>query len=116
MRRDLERLQDILESIAAIERYATQGRQAFDRDELIRVWMVHHIQIIGEAVAGLTDLFREKYATVPWSDIIGMRNILVHEYFGIDPESVWGTVIHDLPVFKSQVSAMFDHEKSLEEP
>ena len=46
MRREVERLQDILDAITAIERYASQGRQAFDEQELIQVWVVHHLQII----------------------------------------------------------------------
>ena len=45
-RREAERLQDILDAIAAIERYASQGRQAFDNQELIQIWIVHHLQII----------------------------------------------------------------------
>jgi len=54
MRRDAERLQDILEAIAAIERYACQGRQLFDEQELIQVWVVYHLQIIGEAANALS--------------------------------------------------------------
>ncbi len=49
MRREPERLQDILDAIAGIERYTSQGRQAFDEQELIQVWVIHHLQIIGEA-------------------------------------------------------------------
>jgi len=49
MRREAERLQDILDAITAIERYTRQGRQAFDDRELIQVWVVYHLQIIGEA-------------------------------------------------------------------
>ena len=54
MRREAERLQDILDAIAAIERYASQGRQAFDEQELIQVWVIHHLQIIGEAASSLS--------------------------------------------------------------
>ena len=54
MRREAERLQDILDAIAAIERYASLGRQAFDNQELIQIWIVHHLQIIGEATNALS--------------------------------------------------------------
>jgi uncharacterized protein with HEPN domain len=49
MRRDDKRLQDILDAIVAVERYVSQGKQSFDEQKLIQVWMVHHFQIIGEA-------------------------------------------------------------------
>lgn len=54
MRREAERLQDILDAIAAIERYTSQERQVFDEQELIQVWVVHHLQIIGEAANSLS--------------------------------------------------------------
>ena len=53
MRRDRQRLEDILEAIERIEKYATGGRANFDGDELVQTWVVHHLQIIGEAVRGL---------------------------------------------------------------
>lgn len=105
-----------MEAIENIERYASQGHERFDKDELIQVWEIHHIQIIGEAAASLSEQIREKYQTVPWSRIVGMRNILVHEYFGVDLETVWGTVKRDLPTFKIQVCAIIEREKSLEHP
>lgn len=51
MRDPRERLRDILDAVARIERYTSRGREAFDKDELIQVWVVHHLQIIGEAAA-----------------------------------------------------------------
>lgn len=53
MRDPKERLRDILDAIARMERYAARGRQAFEQDELVQVWMLHHLQIIGEAAAHL---------------------------------------------------------------
>lgn len=67
MRREVERLQDIFDAIAAIERYASQGRQAFDQQELIQVWVVHHLQIIGEAANSLPDDLMSQYSEVPWA-------------------------------------------------
>ena len=51
---------------------------AFDQDELIQTWVVHHLQIIGEASRGISQSFRDQYPTIPWTKIVGMRNILVH--------------------------------------
>ena len=73
MRSDVERLKDIAEAIAAIEKHAAKGRAAFEKDELIQTWMLHHLLILGEAAARLSDEFRESHAEIPWSQIIGMR-------------------------------------------
>jgi uncharacterized protein with HEPN domain len=103
MRDDSERLRDILEAIARIEKYASQGRNAVEPNELLQVWIVHHLQIIGEAVRSLSSATRTSYSQIPWSQIIAMRNILVHEYFGLDFDEVWATVERDLPELKRQV-------------
>ncbi len=79
MRRDRQRLEDILEAIERIEKYASGGRESFDRDELVQTWIVHHLQIIGEAARGLSDEFRSAHPDVPWAQIAAMRNILVHD-------------------------------------
>jgi len=88
MRNERERLLGILEAIERIEKYAEEGKDAFESDELIQTWIVHHIEIIGEACRSLSKDFQATYTTVPWADIVGMRNILVHHYFGIDTNAV----------------------------
>ncbi|MBN1322420.1 MAG: DUF86 domain-containing protein [Methanotrichaceae archaeon] len=98
MRDPYERLMDILDAIDRIERYAARGRDALEIDELVQVWMVHHIQIIGEAAARLGRDFHEAYPEVPWAQIVAMRNILVHEYFGVDLDEVWQVIERDLPI------------------
>jgi uncharacterized protein with HEPN domain len=92
MRSPRERLQDILEAIAKIEDRAAGGRDAFDADPLIQVWMVHHLMIIGEAVRALDPAFRQLHPSIPWRQISVMRNILVHDYFRINKDIVWQTV------------------------
>ena len=109
MRDERERLRDILDAIAAIEKYAARGRTAFERDELVQTWIVRHIQIIGEAARGLSDVLRTRYPQVPWAQIVAMRHILVHDYFGIDIQEVWSAVEHDLPDLKRKVEAIL-HE------
>jgi uncharacterized protein with HEPN domain len=106
MRDDRGRLKDILDSIKRIERYAKRGRRAFEEDELVHTWMIHHIQIIGEAASKLTSSFRKTHQHVPWPQIIKMRHVLVHDYFGIDLGEVWAVVERDLPALKRQVSAI----------
>ncbi len=106
MRSDRERLLDILEAIERIEKYAEEGKGAFEMDELIQTWVVHHIAIIGEACRSLPADFQAHYANVPWADIIGMRNILVHHYFGIDTDAVWSVVEHDIPELKLNIQTI----------
>ena len=67
MRNPKERLQDILDPIANIERYAARGRQEFERDELIQNWFVRHLQIIGEAAYALPRELRAQRAEIPWT-------------------------------------------------
>ena len=103
MRDDRERLRDILEAIERIEKYALLGRAKFDADELIQTWILHHIQVIGEACRGLSEEFRSVHPEFPWNRIIGMRNVLVNRYFGIDRDLVWVVVESNLPALKDQV-------------
>ncbi len=102
MRTDPERLRDILEAIERVERYAVRGRHAFERDELLQTWAVHQLQIIGEASANLTDALKEEHPEIPWPQIIAMRNILVHDYFGVSFAEVWAAIERDLPDLKAQ--------------
>jgi uncharacterized protein with HEPN domain len=112
MRSERERLLDILEAIERIEKYAAEGKGAFETNELIQNWMVNHIEVIGEACRSLPDDFQARYANVPWADIIGMRNILVHHYFGIDEDAVWSVVEKDIPELKFNIETIL---KSLKE-
>ena len=70
------------------------------QSELIQVWVLHHIQIIGEAASSLSGNFKKREVNIPWSDIVSMRNVLVHHYFGVDLELVWETAINDIPRLK----------------
>ena len=106
MRDDREKLRDILEAIQRIDRYAVQGRQNFEENELIQTWFIQHLQIIGEASRALSQDIREQHPNVPWSPIIGMRNILTHNYFEIDLEIVWSAVERELPELKPKIEAI----------
>lgn len=108
MRDDRARLQDILEAVERIERYAKKGRDAFQSDELIQTWMVHHILLIGEAAAQVSPELRSSHPEVPWRQIVAMRNLLVHAYFAVDLDEVWRVVERDIPQLKGQVSALLE--------
>lgn len=99
MRDDRVRLGDILEAIERIEKYA-QRRDALYSDELVQTWVVHHLRIIGEACRTLSADFRAAHSEDAWAQAGGLRNVIVHEYFGIDLEIVWGVIERDLPALK----------------
>jgi uncharacterized protein with HEPN domain len=106
MRDPKERLRDMLEAIAAIERYVSHDRAAFDRDELLQSWFLRHLQIMGEAARGLPESIRLLAPAIPWPKIIGMRNVLVHGYFDIDRDIVWDAAIRDVPALKPAVQQL----------
>jgi len=108
MRDDRERLLDIREAIENIQKYADHGKDAFNEDELIQTWTLHHIQILGEAAARISDEFQEQHPDIPWFKIVGMRNILVHDYFKIDVNAVWSVVENDLPTLYDQIKRILD--------
>jgi uncharacterized protein with HEPN domain len=92
-----ERLLDVLEAIERIERHAAKGPEAFEQDELIQTWMLHHLRIVGESCRAVPTAFSDAHPEIPWSKITGFRNILVHDYFGIHLDVVWLIVERDLP-------------------
>lgn len=108
MRDDRERLLDILEAIRQIEKYSARGEEAFRSDELIQNWMTGHIQVIGEAARALSEEFRAGTPRIPWSDIIGMRHLLVHHYFKIDLNRVWQVVSNDVPRLKEMILSLLE--------
>lgn len=91
------------EAISHIEKYAAQGKPAFESSELIQVWIVHHLQVLGEAARGVSAETQKKNPAVPWSKIIGFRNILVHHYFTIDPSEIWRVVTVEIPPLKKEI-------------
>ncbi|MFH0824454.1 MAG: DUF86 domain-containing protein [Pseudomonadota bacterium] len=109
MRSQRDRLLDILGSIDEINEFASLGRDAYVRDKLIQGWMILQLQRIGEAAAHLSEAVRRECPHIPWQDIVGMRNLLIHEYFGISPARVWMTVVNDVPVLKECVSRILEN-------
>ena len=112
MRDPKERLRDILEAIAAIERHLNRDKVAFERDEMLQTWFLRHLQIIGEAVRALPDDVRALAPEIPWPEIIGMRNVLVHGYFAIDTDIVWDAANRDVPALKPALERLL---RTLEE-
>ncbi len=108
MRSDRERLLDILEAIERIKRQTAQGRARFEEDEVVQTAVVRWIEIVGEAVRGLSDKLRDAHPEIPWRQIVAMRNIVVHVYFELDTDAVWLAVEQDLPKLEVKVRELLE--------
>ena len=108
MRTDRQRLEDILEAIRRIEKHAVKGKAEFGKDELLQSWIMRHLQVLGEAARGVAQPVKDAHPEIPWLNITGMRNALVHNYFEIDEVAVWDTVQKDLPNLKKQISGLLN--------
>jgi uncharacterized protein with HEPN domain len=107
-RRDADLLvEDILAAIRKIERY-TAGMEAgaFQRDEKTVDAVVRNLEIIGEATRRFLPDFTDRYPEVPWRKVAGMRNRIVHDYFGLDLEIIWQVVQSDLPALKTALEGL----------
>jgi uncharacterized protein with HEPN domain len=109
MRDERARLADIIEAIDRIAKYSGRGRQAFEQDELIQNWIISNLQNLGEAASRLSGEFQLAHPETPWTKIIGMRNVLVHGYFTIDPELVWQAV-EQLHGLRQQIQAILNKQ------
>ncbi|MEW5911458.1 MAG: DUF86 domain-containing protein [Thermodesulfobacteriota bacterium] len=97
-------LAHILESIEAIQGFmAGVDREAFERSEEKQSSVLWKLATIGEATAKLPFEFRAQHPEVPWAEIVATRNVLIHEYFGVDLGAVWKIVRDDLPVLAERL-------------
>jgi uncharacterized protein with HEPN domain len=94
----------ILESIMLIQEYTRQvSKQQFLRRTNLQDAVIRRLEIIGEAVKSLPPDFKDKHDDIPWQKIAGMRDVLIHEYFGVDLNLTWQTVKEDIPSLKSKL-------------
>lgn len=103
-------LEDILEATRKIMLYTSSLSKAeFLEDEKTIDAVVRNLEVIGEAVKQLPEDLRAQYSAVEWKKIAGLRDILIHEYFGLDTEIVWDIVQNKVPALDREVRAML-HE------
>ena len=101
---DKQRLLHILDSISEIEQYTSGANlEDFLSNSMMRFATIKQIEIIGEAANYISDEIKAKYFEIQWRQIIGLRHILVHEYFGIDDQLIWQIIMNDLPKLKEDI-------------
>lgn len=99
--------QDILESGSAIQMYVNNVNfETFVQDRMRYSAVIREFEIIGEAVGKLSDELKGGYPEIPWQDVKDFRNLLAHEYFGVDLEIIWNTIRDDLPQLMKAIQKM----------
>ena len=106
MNEDRAYLDHILECVTRIEQYVSDGRESFMASTLIQDATIHNLHIMAESTQRLSDPVKVSYPEVDWPRLAGLRNILVHGYFGLNMVTVWGAIEQELPIFKSQVTTI----------
>jgi uncharacterized protein with HEPN domain len=111
MRREALYLADIVEAAEAVHRFV-EGveREDFFTDEMRQSAVLQKLIVIGEAAGRLPPAFREQHPEVEWADIVGFRNIAVHEYFAVSWSIVWITATQDVPNLRRKVARILAKE------
>lgn len=105
-------LEHIIESIERIkDATGSLSKKEFIKSLDARDIVDRRLEIIGEAVSNLPEDFRNKYSKVPWGEIIGTRNKLIHEYFSADPELIWEIIEKDIPKLEKEIKNILDSMK-----
>lgn len=101
---DKARLKHILDAINEIEDYIDDvGFSDFETNSMMKNASIRQLEIIGEASSRISNELKSEYPLINWKDIIGFRNIIIHQYFGIDEKIVWDILKNDLPILKKLI-------------
>ncbi|MBP0017738.1 MAG: DUF86 domain-containing protein [Cyanobacteria bacterium SBLK] len=96
-------LNDIWERMERIEMYTREGKAAFFDSLLVQDGVIRSFEVMGEAVKQLSPALRTTFSDVPWRQIAGFRDILIHNYAGVDLNEVWNAVERDIPYLKNRI-------------
>lgn len=106
------RLTDMRDAARKILERTPEGRDRFMSDELLQVWVIHHLEIIGEAASSMDPCIRQAHPEIDWVAASYMRNRLIHGYFDVDLDIVWETAERDVPALLSRVTAVLEGLRS----
>ena len=103
MKADRVYLRHVLDAIEKIDSYASVGREVFMSTSHWQDAIIRQLEIIGEATKRLSKGFRSRHTEVPWRRMAGLRDVLIHDYFGVDLAAVWEITQKDLPKLKGSI-------------
>jgi len=107
-------LAHIMECIQKIERFTQGGKGRFLEDELVQDAVLRNFEVIGEAAKRLDEVYRASHPEIPWRAIAGLRDVLIHQYEGVELERVWVIVEKDLPGLKQSIAGLLPPLEQLE--
>ncbi len=110
MKDDLIFLQHIADAIKDIEEYTRGGKEEFFSTKMIQDAVIRNLEIIGEAVKSISPAVRIEYSDVPWKQIAGLRDVLIHHYFGVDLETVWLVAEKRLPGLLQRIEFLLSRD------
>lgn len=103
-------VEDILESMDKIERYTHDlTYETFEKNDMVVDAVIRNLEIIGEASKNIHEDIRGKYPDIPWKRMVGLRNIAIHEYFGVDLTIIWEIITRNLPETRSEIELMLNN-------
>jgi uncharacterized protein with HEPN domain len=108
MKDDLVFLQNILECIVKIEKYTNSGKDEFMSSDLIQDGVIRNLEIIGEATKKVSQEIKAQHLEIPWRQMAGLRDVLIHDYMGISLKIVWNVVQNELPQLKIKILELLD--------
>ena len=101
-------LEHVRERIERIEEYTREGAGAFRSSSMAQDAVIRSFEVMGEAIKRVSAKLREAHPEIPWRDVAGFRDVLIHDYAGVDVDEVWNIVENDLPRLKEQVAVLLD--------
>lgn len=104
MKDDVVYLRHILECIDSIESYVPNGKQDFFSSKLIQDAVIRNLEVVGEATKRISQELRQQHPKLPWREMAGLRDVLIHNYFGVDNDIVWNVVEKEVPILKDQIT------------
>jgi uncharacterized protein with HEPN domain len=113
MNKDLVYIKHIIDSIEKIESYTYQlGKESFINSGLIQDAVIRNLEIIGEATKNISRDFKKEHEEIPWRNMAGLRDVLIHDYFGVDLGIVWNVVEKELTKVKVKLKELIQPNQS----
>jgi uncharacterized protein with HEPN domain len=114
MKEDKLYLLHIQESILRIKTYVIDGKQQFVNSTLIQDAVLRNLQTLSESTQRLSDEFKNRYPDIPWRELWTFRNVVAHNYLGINLDRIWEVIDQDLPILEQQFNRINEIEKTVE--